>query len=927
MSQKKSDARRQIRYCRVCDHHIPLILRTDRRTCSDVCRKWAQRHPGHKRVYRGRGTVPLPQRPGQGQPRTLAEALRLLAETRAYAAKLEASAEALALELTRQQNAQAELRAELIRERERTAQGSDAVNVALECAKAAEQKVAELEKQLAEAQAEPKQPREHAASPHETPRGDRAHRSDERAPRTPTSEERDRLWTSRRDEVRRESSGPPSLLGSVLGSQRRWRDNEGSTQRTDRAQARSEVDAAADAVIADLRRQITSLTNELERARRLRGADRREFLDAIEGKETALRTLNLNLHSKEAAQAEWNREKESLIKENEDQRTRWNSEVTGLRRELATAVSEREALNGKLSSEIEDHAKDRQTLSARVSELDAKCTELRNQGERANNVAADRERERDDLARQLSTLREDHKSLSEKHTAQAKAAARWQSTADQSANAERETQRKLTDEQATVRRLRQSLTEREEQLAALVNEKKERETQQQELRKVSEELAKEFLTSVETKQKADQQRIAAQENARAELQRTITELQSQLVARDAEISALKTRIAVEAQTVDEQRKQLAGIAQERQEWAAEKKEREAKQQELRKKSEELAKGFLNATEKLQREYQQRTQEQANERAELQRTVAELRAKVERQQVEISALHTQIVAHGQTVDGYKKELAVIAEERKQWAAEKAELERSRDEHKGHTQHERFLRNMKEEALRNELRRTQERVSQEANEMVGSAERTLELERERRQSVEAMNEEMRETMRRIELAALGSDGTPAWTAAQQEQALLRELKSLRQQRDGVSNERDLLSRRLLRLMEPGQYLAHATTANYDAVTDPLIALKRRELRVENDWAAIQEARNMRRRARKLDPEQTVDEQAYASALASRWRLIDRPHSRLPTPPKWRIIGFLLDEESEKYLLAIGEERIDTITQKLKQEQRQNEAGSVA
>ena len=223
----------------------------------------------------------------------------------------------------------------------------------------------------------------------------------------------------------------------------------------------------------------------------------------------------------------------------------------------------------------------------------------------------------------------------------------------------------------------------------------------------------------------------------------------------------------------------------------------------------------------------------------------------------------------------------------------------------------------------LSSTQERVSQEAKEMVGSAERTLELERERRQSVEAMNEELRETMRRIELAALGSDGTPAWTAAQQEQALLRELKSLREQRDGVSNERDLLSRRLLRLMEPGQYLAHATTANYDAVTDPLIALKRRELRVENDWAAIQEARNMRRRARKLDPEQTVDEQAYASALASRWRLIDRPHSRLPTPPVWHIIGFLLDEAREKYLLAIGKERIETITQKLKQEQNQNEA----
>ena len=35
----------------------------------------------------------------------MAVALRLLAETRAYAAKLEASAEALALELTHQENA------------------------------------------------------------------------------------------------------------------------------------------------------------------------------------------------------------------------------------------------------------------------------------------------------------------------------------------------------------------------------------------------------------------------------------------------------------------------------------------------------------------------------------------------------------------------------------------------------------------------------------------------------------------------------------------------------------------------------------------------------------------------------------------------------------------------------------------------------
>jgi chromosome segregation ATPase len=888
MSQKKRAARRQVHYCRVCDHHIPPILRTDRRTCSDVCRKWAQRHPGHKRVYRGRGTVPLPPRPGQGQPKTLAEALRLLAETRAYAAKLEASAEALALELTRQQNAQAELRAELIRERERTAQGSDAATAAQERAQVAEQKVAELEKQLAEAEkeakAEPKKPHESTPSQRKTPHSDRAHRQDDRHPRTLTGDDRDRRWTSRRDEVRRESYGPRLLLGSVLGSRRRWRDDESSAPQMERGPVRSDVNTAAgDAMIEDLRRQVTSLTNELERARRLRGEERRELQDELEGKNTALRTLNQELQNKETA---------------------------------------RQELNGRLSSLMDSYAKDRQTLDARVSELDSECAELRKQNEHANSVAADRERERDTLDRQLSTLREEHKSLSEKQTELTKEAAQWQSKAELAANAEREAKKKLADDQATLVRLRQSLTEEKEQVAALVNEKKEREAKHQELRKVSEELAREILTSFDKKQQAAEQRFAAQENERAALQRSVGELQTQIETLKAEISTLKTRLAAEAQTVTEQRNQLAGVAKERQEWAAENKEREAKQQELRKKSEELAKEFLNATEKLQREYQQRTQELKNQREELQRVVADLRAKVETQQAELSALQTQLVAHGQTVDGYKKELAAIAEERKQWAAEKAELERSRDEHKGHVADARRLAQMRERDHEQALSRTQERVSQEAKEMVGSAERTLEIERERRQSVEAMNEELREAMRRIELAALGSDGTPAWTAAQQEQALLHELKSLRQQRDGVSNERDLLSRRLLRLMEPGQYLAHATTANYDAVTDPLIALKRRELRVENDWAAIQEARNMRRRARKLDPEQTVDEQAYASALASRWRLIDRPHSRLPTPPVWRIIGFLLDEASEKYLLAIGEERIDTITQKLKQEQPQTD-----
>ena len=75
-------------------------------------------------------------------------------------------------------------------------------------------------------------------------------------------------------------------------------------------------------------------------------------------------------------------------------------------------------------------------------------------------------------------------------------------------------------------------------------------------------------------------------------------------------------------------------------------------------------------------------------------------------------------------------------------------------------------MKEEALRNELRRTQD-ARQPGSERDGGFRQSARWNSNANdgRSVEAMNEEMRETMRRIELAALGSDGTPAWTAAQQ------------------------------------------------------------------------------------------------------------------------------------------------------------------
>ena len=56
------------------------------------------------------------------------------------------------------------------------------------------------------------------------------------------------------------------------------------------------------------------------------------------------------------------------------------------------------------------------------------------------------------------------------------------------------------------------------------------------------------------------------------------------------------------------------------------------------------------------------------------------------------------------------------------------------------------------------------------------------------------------------------------------------------------------------------------------------------------------------------------AYAAALAARWRLMDHPHLRLGARPMWSLLGYMLDENSEKYLLMITQERIDEMQSRL-------------
>lgn len=121
----------------------------------------------------------------------------------------------------------------------------------------------------------------------------------------------------------------------------------------------------------------------------------------------------------------------------------------------------------------------------------------------------------------------------------------------------------------------------------------------------------------------------------------------------------------------------------------------------------------------------------------------------------------------------------------------------------------------------------------------------------------------------------------------------------------------------LMPPsalGSYHQHAAAAGYDMSRDPLFDLMRRDVLIADRYANWQAMHMERVTSRRRDPAQTLEEQAYAAALAARWRLIDHPHIRPGTIPTWRLLGFMLDDKSEKYLLTITQERLDEMQSRI-------------
>lgn len=318
----------------------------------------------------------------------------------------------------------------------------------------------------------------------------------------------------------------------------------------------------------------------------------------------------------------------------------------------------------------------------------------------------------------------------------------------------------------------------------------------------------------------------------------------------------------------------------------------------------------------------KAREELREQArEEQRRATEREAALAQARGELSTLRQ---AHDQQAHAHNQEIGKLR-------SETVSLTRSRDElaerNKILSAHTEGLRIRAEAAEKTVVQREEElnlqrrnfaaaeKAHQEIHVVAESGNRSLNAERERRIALEGRVEQLAREIENLTRASRPPSGNDQLSLfGPREETLWAELREVRIHRDEAIAERELLAARLLRWMSPGQYLEHATAAGYDITKDPLIQLKREEVLVESRLADWQTAKKKRRRARPLDPSQSITEQAYAAALSFRWKQMNHPHLRRKQRPTWRTVGFLLDPESEKYLLTLTRERIEDLKRKI-------------
>lgn len=343
-------------------------------------------------------------------------------------------------------------------------------------------------------------------------------------------------------------------------------------------------------------------------------------------------------------------------------------------------------------------------------------------------------------------------------------------------------------------------------------------------------------------------------------------------------------------------------------------------------------------EQERRDWQQRCEEQAAELVQLRRELAEQKhsaavqrrdheAKMEELRGELteksSAAEAELAEAKERLEEITEERDVLQElltesdasldELRQEVKERESEEESEKEELRRQSNE-TSRLVKEcEALRSWLAQT-ERAHKEVSEVADSQRRTIRYEQQRRTELEKQLDQ-----------ALKAPKTPpkehdrgmtetAWAAHLRAEQLAVENQRLRMHRDAVAHERERISNRILRMMSPGQYLDHAASAGYDPTKDPLIERKIDELRVLDRYSRWQRKYMQRVTARRLKEERPIDEQAIEAALADRWKLMTKPLKKLGKQPEWRIVGFLLDDESELFLAKESRDRANKMVQRM-------------
>jgi len=197
---------------------------------------------------------------------------------------------------------------------------------------------------------------------------------------------------------------------------------------------------------------------------------------------------------------------------------------------------------------------------------------------------------------------------------------------------------------------------------------------------------------------------------------------------------------------------------------------------------------------------------------------------------------------------------------------------------------------------------------------SQRRTIRNEQKRRKELETMLDDMLKAPKPQQRPADGQNAHSAMDEYLRAERLADENRALRRHRDEVAHERERIANRILRLMSPGQYGNHVASAGYDPTADPLIERKTDELRVLDHYARWQKKYMRRVTARKLKEQRPIDEQAIEAALTDRWKLMTKPLKKLGKQPEWRIVGFLLDDESEVFLAKESRDKANKMVQRM-------------